>query len=121
MAACCNPTGLLAKNSVLRCDSVSDDRDTGEGSLAIVVISEEGVYIVMTVVVATVVVAAVVMAAVVVAAVVVDAVVVAAARVESRFVAAVVVVKESSKSMVSLSTAAMALIAVNGLTVVDYG
>jgi hypothetical protein len=103
----------LAKNSLLRCDSVSDDRVTGEGSLAIVEISEEGVYVVMAVVV--------VVAAVVVAVVVVAAVVVAAAGVESRLVAAVVVVKEASKSMASLSTAAMSLIDVNGMSVVGYG
>ena len=115
-ASCSDPKGLLAKNSLLRCDSVSDDRVTGEGSLAIIEISEEGVYVVMAVVVAAVVVAAVVAAAVVVA-----AVVVAAAGVESRLVAAVVVVKEASKSMASSSTAAMSLIDVNGMSVVGYG
>jgi hypothetical protein len=91
----------LAKNSLLRRDSVSDDKVTGEGSLAIVEISEEGVYVVTAVVVAAVVVAAVV--------------------VESRLVAAVVVVKDASKSMASLSTAAMSLIDVNGMSVVGYG
>ena len=115
-ASCSDPTGLLAKNSLLRCDSVSDDRVTGEGSLAIVEISEEGVYVVMAVVV----VAAVVVAVVMVAAVVVAAVVVAAAGVESRLLAAVVVVKEASKSMASSSTAAMSLIDVNGMSVVGY-
>ena len=108
----------MAKNSLLGCDSVSEDRVTGEGSLAIVEISEEGVYIVMAVVVAAVVVAAAVVAAVVVAAVVVAAVVVAAAGVESRLVA---VVKEASKSMALLSTAAMSLIDVNSMSVVGYG
>jgi len=100
-ATCSDPTGLLAKNSLLRCDSVSDDRITGEESLAIVEISEKGVYAVTTVVVA--------------------AVVVAAAGVQSRLVAAVEVVKEASKSMASSSTAAMSLIDVNGMSVVGYG
>jgi len=150
-ASCSDPTGLLAKNSLLRCDSVSDDRVTGDGSLAIVEISEGGVYVGMAVVVAAAVVAALVVAAVVVAAVVVAAVVaaavvvaavvvapvvvaavvaaavvvaavvVAAAAVESRLVAAVVVVKEASKYMASSSTAAMSLIDVNGMSVVGYG
>jgi len=110
-ASCSDLTGLLAKNSLLRCDSVSDDRVTGEGSLAIVEISEEGVYVGMVVVVA----------AAVVAAVVVVAVVVAAAGVQSRLVAAVVLVKEALKSMASSSTAAMSLIDVNGMSVVGYG
>jgi hypothetical protein len=101
-ASCSDPTGLLAKNSLLRCDSVSDDSVTGEGSLAIVEVSEEGVYVVMAVVV-------------------VAAVVVAATGVESRLVAAVVVVKQASKSMASSSTAAMSLIDVNGMSVVGYG
>jgi len=68
-ASCSDPRGLLAKNSLLRCDNVSDDRVTGEGSLAIVEISEEGVYAVTAVVVAAVVVAAMVVTAFVVAAV----------------------------------------------------
>jgi len=150
MASCSDPTGLLEKNSLLRCDSVSDEGVPGEGSLAIVEISEEGVYIVTavevaagqvaavevaaveiaavqvaTVVVAGVVVAGVVAAAVVVAGVVVTAVVVAgvvvtAAGVESSLAAAVVVVKDPSKSMALLSTAAMTLIDVNGISVVGY-
>jgi len=68
----------------------------GEGSLMIVVISKEGVYIV-------------------------TAVVVAAARVESRLIAAVVVVLDASKSIVSLSNAAMSLMNINGLLVIGYG
>jgi hypothetical protein len=104
MAFCSDPTDLLAQNCLLRCDCVCDDRVTGEGSLAIVEISEEGVYVVMAQVVAAAVVAAVLVAAVVVAAVVVAAVVmatvvVADAGVESRLVAAVVVVNEASKSI----------------------
>jgi hypothetical protein len=103
------PTGRLAKNSLQRCDSVYDDRVTGEGYLARVEISEKGVYIVMAiVVVAGVVVAAVVVsvgvvaaaalaavvvtAAVVLAVVVVAAVVVTAAKVELRLIVVVVVV-----------------------------
>jgi hypothetical protein len=110
-ASCSDPTGLLAKNSLLWCDSVSDYRVTGEGSLAMVEISEEGVNVVT----------AVVVAAVVVAMVVVAAVVVTAAGVGSRLVAVVVVVKEASQSMASSITAAMSLIDVNGMEVVGYG
>jgi len=120
MASCCDPTSLLEKNSLPRCDSVSDERVTGEGSLAIVEISEERVYVVMAVEVAAVKVAvvevaAVEVAAVVAAALVVAAVVVTAVGVESRIVAAVVVVKNASKFMVILGTAAMPLIDVNGM------
>jgi len=86
-AFCSNLTGLLENNVLLGCDSVSDERDSGERSLAIVVIFEEGVYIVTAAVVTEVVVAAVVAAMVVqprlivavVAAVAVATVVVAAA------------------------------------------
>jgi hypothetical protein len=101
---------------MLRCDSVSDDRVTGEESLVIVEISEEGIYVVPAVVVA-----AVVVAAVVVAAVVVAAVVVTAAGVESRLVGAVVAVREASRPMGSSRTAAMTLSDVNGMSVVSYG
>jgi len=106
MASCSDPTGLLEKNSLLGCDSVSDERVTGEGSLAQVEISEEGVYVVKTVEVA---------------AVEVALVVVTAAGVESRLLAAVVVVKDASKSMASLSTAATSLIDVNNMSVVGQG
>jgi hypothetical protein len=101
----------LAKNSLLRCDSVFNDRVNGKGSLAIVEISEEGVYVVM----------AVLVAAAVVAAVVVAVVVVAAAGMESRRVARVGVVTEASKSITSSSTAAMSLIDANSMSVVGYG
>jgi len=111
-ASCSDPTGLLETNSLLRCDIVSDKRVPEEGSLAIIAISKERVYGVTAVVVAAVVVAAVVVAAVVVAAVVV-AEVVAAAVAESRLVAAVVVVRDASKSMASLSATVMSLIDVN--------
>jgi len=40
MASCSDPTGLLEKNSQLRCDGVSDERVAREGSLAIVEISK---------------------------------------------------------------------------------
>jgi hypothetical protein len=93
----------LAKNSLLRCDSASDDRVTGEGLLAMVEISQEGVYIVMAVVV------------------VVAAVLVAAAWGESWLVAVVVVVKEGSKYMASSSTEATSFIEVHGMFVVGYG
>ena len=141
MASCSNPTGLLEKNTLLRCDSVSDEQVTGEGSLAIVEISGEGVYLVMAVEVAAVEVAAVevaavvvagvvvagvvadvlVLAAVVVTSVVVAGVVVTAAGAEYRFVAAVAVVEDASKSMASLSTAAMSLSDVNCMSVIGYG
>jgi len=101
MASCSDPTGLLATKSLLRCLSVSDDRVTGEGSLAIVEISEEGVYVVTAVVVVAV-------------------AVVTAIGVESRLIAAVVVVKEASESMALSSTVAMSLIGVNGMSVVGY-
>jgi len=108
-ASCSDPTGVLEKNSQVGCDSLSDERVAGEGWLAIVELSEEGVYVVMAVEVASVVVAAVVVAAVE-----------AAAGVEWSLVAAVVVVKEASRSMASLSTAAMSLIDVNDMSVVGY-
>jgi len=82
-ASCSDPTGLLEKNLLLRCHSVSDESVTREGSVAIVDISEEGVYVVTAVVVSAVMVAAVVVAEEGVAAAVVAAVV------ELRFVAAV--------------------------------
>jgi len=126
MASCSDLTGLSAKNSFVRCDSISNDRGSGEGSLAIVEISEKGVYLATAVVVAAVVaamvvVAAVVVAAVVVAAVVVTAVVVTAAGVESRLITVVAVVKDPLKSMASLSTATMSLIDVNSIVVIRYG
>jgi len=80
-AFCYHPTGPLEKNSLLRCDSVSDKRVTGEGSLAIVKISEEGVYVEMAEEVAAVEVAAVDVAAVEAAAVEVAALEVAALEV----------------------------------------
>jgi len=40
MASFSDPTGLLTKNALLRCDTVSDDRVTGEELLAIVEISQ---------------------------------------------------------------------------------
>jgi len=112
-ASCRDPTGLLEKNSVLRCDSVCDERDTGEGSLAIVEISEEGVYVETAVVVAGV----VVVVAVVVAAVVVAAVVAVAVE-ELKLIAVVVVVRDALKSMASLSAAVTWLIDVNVMAVI---
>jgi len=124
MTSSSNPAWLLARNSLLRCNSVSEYRVTGEGLLAIVEISEEGVYVVrmvvVVVVVAVVVVAGVLVTAEVVAAVVVAAVVVDTAGVELRLPAAVVVVKNASKSMVSLGSAAMLLIDVNSMLVISY-
>jgi hypothetical protein len=138
----------LAKNTLLRCDSVSGNWVSQEGSLAIVGISEEGVSAVTAVVVAVVavvlvavvamvvvavvvvavvvVVAAVVVAVAVVAAVVVSAVAVAAVGVtstgvQSRLVVAVVVVMEALKSIASLSTPEISLIDVNSLSDVSYG
>jgi len=107
--SCSDPTGQLAKNSLLRCDSFSDDSVTGEGSLTIVEISEEGVYVVTAAVVASVVVAGVVVAAVVVN----------AEGVESRLLAVVVVFKDASKSIALLSTTAMLLIDGIGLSVIS--
>jgi len=84
---------------------------TREGSLAIVEISKEGVYVVT----------AMEVAAVKVAAVEVASVVVSGAGEELRLVAAVVVVvKDASISMASWSTAAMSLIDVNDMSVVSY-
>jgi len=48
-------TGQLEKKYLLRCDGVSDERDTGDGLQVIVESSEEGVYIVIAVVAAMVV------------------------------------------------------------------
>ena len=119
----------MEQNSPLRCDNVADTRVTGEGSLAIVAISEEMVYVVTVVEMAAVevavlevasvmAVAAVVVAAMVAAPVVVAAVVVTATGVESTLKVVVVVVKDSPKSMSSLSTAAMSLIDVHVMSVV---
>jgi hypothetical protein len=55
-------------NSLLKCDTVSDERVTAEVSLAIVEMCKEGLYVVLAVVVAAVPVAAVVVPVVVVAA-----------------------------------------------------
>lgn len=109
-ASCSHLTGLLAKISLLRCDSVSDNKVTGQGSLAIVQKSQEGVYVVR----------AVLVAAVVEAALVVAAVVVTATGVESSLIVAVVVVVEPSQSVAFLSTAAMMLIDVNSMLVIGY-
>lgn len=77
--------------------------------------------VVPVVVVAAVVFAAVVVAAVLAAALVVAAVVLSAAVVELRFLAAVVVVKEASITMPTLSTAAMKLIDGNSMFASGYG
>lgn len=66
-------------------------------------------------------VAALVVASVVLAAGVVAAVMVTAVGVGSKLVAAVVVFEDASTSMAQLSTAAMSLIDVNGMSVVGYG
>ena len=97
----------MQKNTLLRCDSVTDERVPGEGWVAIVEISEEGVLEVMAVVVAVVVVAAGVLAAVG-----------AAVEAESNLVAAVVVVRDDSKSNALLSAAVMSLIDANVMSVV---
>jgi len=67
-----------------------------------------------------VVVAAMVVATMVVAAVVVSAVVVHAAVVELRLMAVVAVVKDTSKSVVPLSAAAMLLIGEHVIMVISY-
>jgi len=43
MVYCSDPTSLLATDSLLRCDTVSDDRVCGQWCPAIVQISEEKV------------------------------------------------------------------------------
>jgi len=110
MASCGNPTGLLVNDSLRRCDSVSEDLPTGEGLLAILIISMEGVYNLT----------AEVVAAVVVPEVVVAAGVLTATPVKSRFVV-VVVVTDGSKSKVSSDPAAMSLFDVNGMQLIGYG
>jgi len=111
-----NFTGLLEKNSLPRCDSDCDNRVTGEGSLAIVPISRVAVYLVAVViesvvaVVAAVVVAAVNMDTVVVVPIVasiVVAVVVATLVMQSRLRVVVVVLSDSSQSMMLLRITAM--------------
>jgi len=90
---------------------------TAEGSLLIVEISEEGIQVVMAVVVAAVMVATAVVATVVEAA----AVVVTSTGVKMHLGAEVKVVKDYSKAIASLSAAAMLLIDVNGMLVIGYG
>lgn len=129
MPSCWDLTGQLQKHSLLRCDSGSNEKVTGEGLLVIVEMSKELVYTVMavkvvavvldTVVVAAVVVAVVVVTAVVVAAVLVAALV-AAAVAESKLKPVLVVVRDASKSMVSLSAGAMSFIVVNVMSVVVH-
>jgi hypothetical protein len=81
-----NLTGRLEKNSLLRCDTVSAESVTGECSLAIEELSEEGVYVVTVVVVAE---------------------VVATALAESDLPVVVIVVMEASKCMSLLNGDAM--------------
>lgn len=109
-ASCSDPTGLLERNSQLRCGIASDRRVTGEGSLAIVEMSGEGVYIVL----------AAVVAAGEVAALVVTVVVVATVVAVTKLVPVVVVVRDASISMASLSAAAMTWIDVNVMLVVGH-
>jgi len=90
MASRCDPSGLLRKNSLVRCDGVSNERVTSERSLAIVLIAEQREFIVTLDVVAAVVVAAEVLAAAVVAVLVVAVVVVSALVVAAVVVAVVV-------------------------------
>jgi len=85
------PTGLLEEKSLLSCDSVANDSDTGEGLLVMVKMCDNQVYVVMAVVLVAVVVAALVEASVV----------------ESRLVAAVDEFRDASQSMGSLSAAVM--------------
>jgi len=96
-----DPTGLLVKDSLVRCGSVPDDRVNEERSVAKVEMSVEGVYVVTVVVL--------------------PAVVVVAAGVELSLLAVVVVVRDPSKAMSLLSTAGMSLIDVNSMLVVGYG
>jgi len=63
-ASCSDPTGLFDQKSLLSCDSVADERGTGEGSLGMIEICEEEAYVVPAVMLAPVVLAAVVVAAV---------------------------------------------------------
>lgn len=107
MASCTNPTGSLEKNSLLRCDGVSSKRVAEEESVAIVRISKEGVYIVVTVVVSLVVAVALVVATVLVA-----------TGLELRLIAAVVLVNDTLNSMVLLGAVPMSLIDVNFMLVI---
>jgi len=102
-ASCSDLTGLLETNSLLRCDGVSDERVAVESSLAIVEISEEGVYVVTVVME--------------VVAVVEAAAVLVAAVAESKLIAVEGVVKDGSKSMALLSAAAMSSIDVHIISV----
>lgn len=124
-----NPTGLLEKNSLPRCNHDCDTTVTGEWSLVKVQLSRAAVYVVAVVIGAgvavvaavAVVVAAVNMDTVVVAAIaaaIVVAVLVAAMVVQSKLGVAVVVVGDGSKSMVWLSTTATWFIDVNSISVI---
>lgn len=124
MAPGSDPTGPVTKNCHQRCDSITEDRVTGDESQAILLISEEGIHgVTVEVVAAVLVVVVVVIVAVVGVAgiVVVAGAVLTAAGVESKLVVTVVVVKEASKSMSLSRTARMALIYVNMMSVVGYG
>jgi len=114
-SACSDPTCFSEKNSLLSCHGVSDERDIGDGWLAMVEISAEGGYVVTALVLSV-----VVVVVVVVAAVVTVAVVVAVAVVESRLIVAEVVVTDTSKSMALLSATAMSVIYVNVMSVIGH-
>ena len=88
------------KNSLRRWDTVSDETVTGEQSLVTEELSEDGIYVVTVVVVV--------------------AEVVETAVAESNLLGAVVVVRDTSKSMSSLSRAAMWLIDVNVMSVIGH-
>jgi len=110
IACCSNPWSLEEMKSLLSNDSVSDTRDTGEGTLVIVQISQDVANVVLVVVVGAVVLAAVLAAAVRVAGVVLARVAETAAVVVLKHVAVVVAMKCTSRSMSLLSAAVMSLI-----------
>jgi len=97
-----NPTGLFEKNAWLSCDSVSSQRDTGEEFLTIVEVCNVEAHVVTMVQSAE-----MVVVVVAVAAVKTVKMVVGTAVAEARLVAVVVVGKDTSKSMPSLSDVSM--------------
>jgi len=110
MACCSNLTGLLQENSLLRGAIVYDQRNTEEKLLVIMEISAKEVYAISVVAAA----------ALVVAGLVVAGVTVAVTMMESRLIAMVVVVNDSTKAMMLMSAAPMLLVDVIVMLVVGY-
>lgn len=103
-ASCCNPTGQLEKKALLGCAVVSNERDNGVGSQAIVQQSQEEAYRITAVVVV-----ALMVVAAVVAALVLSVEVAGLAVAVMEMVVVVVVVEEALKYMLFLGTSGISM------------